>query len=42
MDGNTLISLKVYGVIDAKCDLTEFGLLDANDEEEAHARRCAR
>jgi len=38
MAGNTLISLKVYGVIDAKCDLTEFGkhLLDANDDKEAH------
>jgi hypothetical protein len=39
MAGNTLISLKVYGVIDAKCDLTGFGKrwLDANDDKGSDA-----
>jgi site-specific DNA-methyltransferase (cytosine-N4-specific) len=38
MAGNTLISLRVYGVIDAKCEITEFGrrLIDAEDAKAAH------
>lgn len=36
--GNTLISLRVYGVIDAGCEITEFGrrLIDSTDAKAAH------
>ncbi len=38
MAGNTLISLKVYGVIDTECEVAAFGkrLLDAADSKAAH------
>src|SRR6266478_6594725 len=38
MAGNTLILLRVYGVIDTKCEITEFGkrLIDAQDAKAAH------
>jgi len=38
MAGNTLISLKVYDVIDTECEITEFGkrLIDTENEKAAH------